>query len=44
MYRLILTLALIVVATALPVLAAGGEKGDVELGIFSGSGFPDSYG
>jgi outer membrane beta-barrel protein len=36
--------ALIVLALTSPVFAAGGEKGDVEIGLYAGYGMPDDYG
>ena len=44
MYRLKLIVVLIVMTVASPVLASGGEKGDVEIGLFAGAGVPDAYG
>jgi len=43
-HRIMVIFALIVVATTPPIFAAGGEKGDVEIGLFAGFGFPDDYG
>ena len=44
MRKTILTVAAALLLTAVPALADNGEKGDWELGLYGGYGWPDDYG
>ena len=44
MRSMILALVAMLLVTAGPAFAGGGEKGDVEIGIYGGYGWPDDYG
>jgi OmpA-OmpF porin, OOP family len=43
MKRVLMVLAGCLVLAMAPALADGGQKGDVEIGLYTGYGFPDSY-
>jgi len=44
MRRMTTTLVLLLLVSFSPAFAGGGAKGDWELGIYGGGGFPDDYG